>query len=89
MSYFSLFAIIKHYNKKVSYEGKNRYGKKMSLHDSSHHSFIFGLRGDELLKLMISMAAQRYFDIHGLYPPRLDKIKITLSYTKDAASGLL
>ena len=63
--------------------------KKMSLHDSSHHSFIFGLTGDELLKLMTSMAAQRYFDIHGLYPPRLDKTKITLSYTKDTASGLL
>lgn len=63
--------------------------KKMSLHDSSHHSFIFGLTGDELLKLMTSMAAQRYFDLHGAYPPRLDKTKITLKHSKGTASGLL
>ena len=63
--------------------------KKMSLHDDAHHSFIFGLTGDELLKLMTSMTAQRYFEIHGAYPPRLDKTKITLKHSKDSASGLL
>ena len=51
--------------------------KKMSLHDKSHHSFIFGLTGDELFKMMTSMTAQRYYEIHGKYPPRLDKTKIT------------
>ncbi len=63
--------------------------KKMRLHDSSHHSFIFGLTGDELLKLMTSMTAQRYFEIHGVYPPRLDKTKIAFKRVKDSASGLL
>lgn len=51
--------------------------KKMSLHDNAHHSFIFGLTGDELFKMMTSMTAQRYYEIHGKYPPRLDKTKIT------------
>ena len=53
--------------------------KKMSLHDDAHHSFVFGLTGDELLKMMTSMSAQRYFEIHGTYPPRLDKNKITIN----------
>ena len=52
---------------------------KMSLHDDSHHSFIFGLTGDELFKMMTSMAAQRYFEIHGKYPPRLDRTKIKIN----------
>ena len=50
---------------------------KISLHDKAHHSFIFGLSVDELLKMMTSMSAQRYFEIHGKYPPRLDKTKIS------------
>jgi len=33
----------------------------MSLHDASHHSFVFGLTGDELFKMMTSMTAQHYF----------------------------
>lgn len=53
---------------------------KMSLHNASHHSFIFGLTGDELFKLMTSMAAQRYFEMHGTYPPRLDKTKIKMRH---------
>ena len=52
---------------------------KMSLHDDSHHSFIFGLTGDELFKMMTSMAVQRYFEIHGKYPPRLDRTKIKIN----------
>ncbi len=52
--------------------------KKVSLHDANHHSFIFGLTGDALLKMMTSMTAQHYFEIHGTYPPRLDKTKITV-----------
>ncbi|HIP62501.1 MAG TPA: hypothetical protein EYG98_08075 [Sulfurovum sp.] len=56
--------------------------KKISLHDTQHHSFIFGLTGDELFKMMTSMSAQHYFEIHGKYPPRLDRTKITLKYTK-------
>jgi len=51
---------------------------KMSLHDESHNSFIFGLTGDELFKMMTSITAQHYFEIHGKYPPRLDKTKITI-----------
>lgn len=54
----------------------------MSLHDEAHHSFIFGLSGDELFKMMTSMTAQHYFEIHGKYPPRLDKTKITFRNTK-------
>jgi len=55
---------------------------KMSLHDAYHHSFIFGLTGDELFKIMTSMTAQRYFEIHGKYPPRLDKTKIAMRNIK-------
>jgi len=55
---------------------------KMSLHDESHHSFIFGLTGDELFKMMTSMTAQHYFETHGKYPPRLDKTKISIRTTK-------
>jgi len=50
---------------------------KMALHDASHHSFVFGLTGGELFKLMTSMTVQRYFETHGTYPPRLDKSKIS------------
>jgi len=56
--------------------------KKISLHDTDHHSFIFGLTGDELFRMMTSMSAQRYFELHGKYPPRLDKTKIILKQTK-------
>jgi len=49
---------------------------KISLHNKEHHSFIFGLSGDELFKMMTSISAQHYFEIHGKYPPRLDKTKI-------------
>ncbi len=56
--------------------------KKLSLHDTNHHSFIFGLTGDELFKMMTSMTAQRYFEIYGKYPARLDRTKITLKHTK-------
>ena len=55
---------------------------KMSLHDASHHSFIFGLTGDELFKMMTSMTAQRYFETHGKYPQRLDKTKIVMRNVK-------
>ncbi len=55
---------------------------KMSLHDESHNSFIFGLTGDELFKMMTAMTAQRYFEIHGKYPPRLDKTKISIRNAK-------
>ena len=55
---------------------------KMSLHDKVHHSFIFGLSGDELFKMMTSMTAQHYFEIHGKYPPRLDKTKISIRNIK-------
>ena len=51
---------------------------KMSLHDENHHSFIFGLSGDELFKMMSSMTAQHYFDTHGKYPSRLDRTKISI-----------
>jgi len=56
--------------------------KKVSLNDTSHHSFIFGLTGDALLKMMTSMTAQHYFEIHGTYPPRLDKTKMTMRRMK-------
>ena len=56
--------------------------KRMSLHDENHHSFIFGLTGDELFKMMTSMTAQHYFEIHGKYPPRLDKTKIAFKNIK-------
>ena len=56
---------------------------KMSLHDESHHSFIFGLSGDELFKMMTSMTAQRYFEIHGKYPAPLDRTKITFRNRKE------
>ncbi len=56
--------------------------KKVSLHDTNHHSFIFGLTGDALLKMMTSMTAQHYFEIHGTYPPRLDKTKMTVRHMK-------
>ena len=55
---------------------------RMSLHDVSHHSFIFGLTGDELFKMMTSMTAQRYFETHGKYPQRLDKTKIVIRKVK-------
>jgi len=55
---------------------------KVSLHDESHHSYIFGLTGDELLKMMTSMTAQHYFEIHGKYPSRLDKTKISIRNRK-------
>ena len=57
--------------------------KKMSLHDTDHHSFIFGLSVDELLKMMTSMTAQYFFEIHGKYPSRLDKTKITFRKMKE------
>lgn len=56
--------------------------KKISLHDEAHHSFIVGLSGDELFKMMTSMTAQHYFEIHGKYPARLDKTKIAFRSTK-------
>jgi hypothetical protein len=55
---------------------------KMSLYDEDHHSFIFGLTVDELLKMMTSMTAQHYFEIHGKYPSRLDKTKISIRNRK-------
>ena len=55
---------------------------RMSLHDESHHSFVFGLTGDELFKIMTSMTAQRYFETHGKYPQRLDKTKIAIRKMK-------
>ena len=54
----------------------------MSLHDNNHHSFIFGLTGDELFKMMTSITAQHYFEIHGNIHPRLDKTKIAFRNTK-------
>lgn len=63
--------------------------KKISLHDIDHHSFIFGLTGDELFKMMTSMAAQHYFETHGKYPPRLDKTKVTIRHTKRHYDELL
>ena len=36
--------------------------KKLSLHDETHNSFVFGLTGDELLKVMTAMTAQHYYD---------------------------
>ena len=56
--------------------------KKISLHDKEHHSFIFGLSGEALFKMMTSITAQHYFEIHGKYPPRLDKTKITFRKIK-------
>ena len=56
--------------------------KKLSLLDEAHHSFIFGLTGDELFKMMTSMTAQHYFEIHGKYPPRLDRTKISTRNAK-------
>jgi hypothetical protein len=55
---------------------------KISLHNKEHHSFIFGLSGDELFKIMTSISAQYYFEIHGRYPPRLDKTKIVFKSMK-------
>ena len=57
---------------------------KLSLHDEEHHSFVYGLTGDELLKVMTSMTAQHYFDTHGHYPPRLDKTKISFRKLRDS-----
>ena len=54
----------------------------MSLHDKKHHSFTFGLTGDALFKMMTSMTAQHYFEIHGKYPPKLDKSKISFRRMK-------
>ena len=62
---------------------------KISLHDESHHSFIFGLTGDELFKMMTSMTAQHYYEIHGKYPSRLDRTKIAFKNMKDLNNGLL
>jgi hypothetical protein len=56
---------------------------KVSLHDESHHSYIFGLTGDELFKMMAAITAQRYFEIYGKYPARLDKTKIAFKNIKD------
>jgi len=56
--------------------------KKVSLHDTGHHSFVFGLTGEALLKMMTSMTAQHYFETHGTYPPRLDKSKMTMRHMK-------
>ena len=61
---------------------KNITVKKISLHDENHHSFIFGLNADELFKMMTSMTAQRYFELHGRYPLRLDKTKILIRHIK-------
>ncbi len=36
--------------------------KKLSLHDEMHNSFVFGLTGDELLKVMTAMTVQHYYD---------------------------
>ena len=55
---------------------------KMSLHDKEHHSFTFGLTGDALFKMMTSMTVQHYFEIHGTYPPKLDKSKISFRRMK-------
>ncbi len=57
--------------------------KKLSLHDETHNSFVFGLTGDELLKVMTAMTAQHYYDTHGRYPPRLDKTKISFRQLKE------
>ena len=56
--------------------------KKISLHDEAHHSFIFGLSGDELFKMMTAMTAQHYFEMHGEYPARLDKTKVVFRSMK-------
>jgi hypothetical protein len=55
---------------------------KTSLHNEDHHSFVFGLTGDELFKMMTSMTAQYYFEVHGKYPPRLDKTKVSIKNIK-------
>lgn len=55
---------------------------KMSLYNKGHHSFVFGLTGDELFQMMTSMAAQHYFEQHGKYPPRLDKSKVVFRSMK-------
>ena len=55
---------------------------KMSLHDKEHHSFTSGLTGDTLFKMMTSMAAQYYFEMHGTYPPKLDKSKVSFRHMK-------
>ena len=57
---------------------------KLSLHDKQHHSFVFGLSGEELLKVMTSMAAQHYYDTHGKYPSRLDKTKVSFRPLRDS-----
>ena len=57
--------------------------KKISLHDTEHHSFIFDLDGEGLLKMMTSMTAQHYFEVHGEYPSRLDKTKVTFRKMKE------
>lgn len=62
---------------------KNITLKKMSLHDEHHHSFVFGLNTDALLKMMTSMTAQHYFEKHGEYPSRLDKTKITFKHLRE------
>ena len=56
--------------------------KKMSLYDDDHHSFVFDLTGDELFKIMTSISAQQYYEIHGKYPPRLDKTKMSFRKLK-------
>jgi hypothetical protein len=54
----------------------------MSLYDDDHHSFVFDLTGDELFKMMTSISAQQYYEIHGKYPPRLDKTKMSFRKLK-------
>ncbi len=57
--------------------------KKVSLHDTAHHSFVFGLSGDELFMMMTAMTAQHYYEMHGEYSARLDKSKVSFRSLKN------
>lgn len=51
--------------------------KKMSLHDKDHHSFIFGLSGDELFEVMSNLTKIHYCKNGKKFPDKLDKSKVS------------
>lgn len=57
--------------------------KKSLLHSEKHHSFMFDLSGDELFKIMTALSAERYRQLHGMYPDRLDKTKVSTRALKE------
>lgn len=77
--------LVTHKRATVKHQKRTVTLKKMSLHDTAHHSFVFGLSGDELFKMMTAMTAQHCFEMHGeyQYPERLDKSKVSFRSLKN------